>query len=82
MRESENMSRTAIPTTQLDRDESDWAAEMSPADRFIAGARLFDAACRVTMSGIRKQHPGASDAEVLAILRERLEWSRRWEEGE
>ena len=30
------MSRTAIRTTQLDRDESDWAAEMSPADRFIA----------------------------------------------
>jgi hypothetical protein len=66
----------------LDRDEPDWAAEMSPADRFIAGARLFDVACRVTMAGIRKQHPGATDAEVLNILRERLEWSRRREEGE
>jgi hypothetical protein len=76
------MSRTATRTTQLDRDEPAWAAEMSPADRFIAGARLFDAACRITMAGIRKQHPAATDAEVLQILRERLEWARRREDGE
>jgi hypothetical protein len=76
------MSDAAMRMTQLDRDEPDWAAEMSAADRFIAGARLFDAACRVTMAGIRKQHPAATDAEVLQILRERLDWARRREDGE
>ena len=76
------MSDTAIRTTQLGRDEPDWAAEMSPADRFIAGARLFDAACRITMAGIRKQHPAATEEEVLQILRERLEWARRQEDAE
>ena len=67
-------------TADLDQDKVDWASEMTPAERFIAGARLFDYACRITMAGIRKQQPDASPEEVLQILRERLEWARRHEE--
>jgi hypothetical protein len=66
-------------TANIESDKVRWAGEMSPADRFIAGARLFDYACRITMAGIRNQHPNASDEEVLEILRERLAWSRRHE---
>lgn len=64
----------------LHRDKVRAAEAMSPADRFIAGARLFDYACEITKSGIRAQHPDADEATVLNILRERLEWARRREE--
>ena len=43
---------------------------------------ILDAACRVTMAGIRKQHPAATEEVVLQILRERLEWARRREDAE
>jgi hypothetical protein len=66
--------------TDMDRETVRWAAEMTPADRFIAGARLFDYACRITMAGIRNQNPGATDEQVLEILKERLERARRREE--
>jgi hypothetical protein len=64
----------------LERDKVRQARAMSPADKFIAGARLFDFACSITKSGIRHQHPDADEAEVLRILRERLERAQRWEE--
>jgi len=67
---------------ELDRDEVRRARQMRPAEKFIAGARLFDYACRITMAGIRSQHPDADDAKVLAILKDRLEWARRREERE
>jgi hypothetical protein len=67
------------PQTDLDRDEVQWARQMPPAEKLIAGARLFDYACTIMAAGIRRQHPSASDQEVLNIVRERLEWARRWE---
>ena len=66
--------------TDMDREKVRWAAEMTPADRFIAGARLFDYACRITMAGIRNQNPNASPEEVLQILKDRLDKARRHEE--
>ena len=68
-----------IPTTTLGEDEIRFARETPPAEKLIAGARLFDYACAITSAGIRRQHPDASDEQVLAILRERLEWASRWE---
>jgi hypothetical protein len=55
------------------------ARRMSPQDKLLAGARLFDYACRVTAAGIRSQHPDADDAKVLELLRQRLAWARRRE---
>lgn len=55
------------------------ARKMTPAERFSAGADLFDYACDIARSGIRNQNPGASEAEVLRILKERLEFARRLE---
>jgi len=63
----------------LGEDEIRFARETPPAEKLIAGARLFDYACAITSAGIRRQHPDASDEQVLAILRERLEWASRWE---
>jgi hypothetical protein len=40
---------------------------------------LFEAACRITLAGIRNQFPDASEHQCLEILRERLALQRRFE---
>ena len=68
-----------IPRINLDEEELRFARETPPAEKLIAGARLFDFACTITVAGIRREHPTASDEQVLQILRERLDWASRWE---
>ena len=58
------------------------ARAMTPEQKLLAGARLFDYACRITCDGIRHQHPEADEAQVLRILRERLALARRMENRE
>lgn len=36
-------------------------------------------ACEIAKWGIRDQHPGLDEAEVVAILRKRLAWRRERE---
>ena len=71
-------TRELIEALHLDKVRT--AEAMSPAEKFIAGARLFDYACEITKAGIRSEHPEADEARILEILRERLEWARRREE--
>ena len=77
---------TPPPETQrlideLYREELREARAMPPAEKTLAGQRLFEAACRITLAGIRNQNPGASEDECLEILRRRLELQRRLEES-
>jgi hypothetical protein len=65
---------------ELYREEILEARAMSPEDKILAGQQLFEAACRVTLAGIRHENPGASEEQCLEILRQRLELQRRLEE--
>ena len=65
----------------LYREEVEAARRMDPAEKLIAPARLFDFACSITRSGIKAERPGASEAEILQLLRERLRMARRTEAG-
>ena len=56
------------------------AKAMSPTDRFLAGARLHDMACRIARDAIRNQHPSLSEDEVNRHLKERLAVQRRLDE--
>jgi hypothetical protein len=67
---------------QLDREEIQRAREMPLEEKLLAGAELFDYACRITLDGIRNQYPEASEDRVQEILRERLAWAERNEERE
>ena len=49
------------------------ARRMSLAEKFLAGADLFEEACRWTMMGIRDQFPDLNVEEQRAELRRRLE---------
>ena len=65
---------------ELYREELIEARAMPPAEKVLAGQQLFEAACRITLAGIRNQNPGASEQECLEILRQRLRLQRRLEE--
>ena len=57
-------------------------ARATPIDqKFLAGAELFEYACRLTCDGIRHQNPGIDEEHVQRILRERLALARRLERG-
>jgi hypothetical protein len=57
------------------------ARRMKPEDRMQAGPELFDYACGITLTALREQMPGASDAELLEALRRRLAIKRQLEEA-
>ena len=57
------------------------ARAMSPEEKMLDGPRLFEMACEITKSGIRRQHPNADEAEVQRILNDRLALARRLEEA-
>jgi hypothetical protein len=48
------------------------ARKMSPGEKFLAGAELFEYACGITLSGISHQNPHWSKSECRAELRRRL----------
>lgn len=57
------------------------ARAMSPEDKLLAGARLFDRTCRIMSDGIRDEYPQADDARVREILVQRLALARRLEQS-
>jgi hypothetical protein len=74
-----------MPTVQGVGEELFWeevrrAQRQDPVEKLLSGMRLFESACRVTLAGIRHQHPGISDVEALAILKKRVAIRRSWDE--
>ncbi len=57
------------------------ARKISPEDRMKAGPELFDYACAITMNALRERIPGATEAELLETVRERIAIKRRLEEA-
>lgn len=58
------------------------ARRISAQEKFLAGPRLFDYACRIAVDGIRREFPDADESRVREILRERLELARRLEQAQ
>jgi hypothetical protein len=53
------------------------ARAMSPEDKLLAGARLFDRSCRIMLDGLRHENPQANESRLRELLRERLALLRR-----
>jgi hypothetical protein len=64
---------------QLHREDLEQARRMTPEQRLLAGAELFDYACEITKAGIRAKNPGADEQTVLKLLRERIELGEKLE---
>jgi hypothetical protein len=66
---------------ELYREEVLRARAMSPEQRLLVGARLFDRVCRIMADGIRDEYPGADEQQVRDILIQRLRLARRLEQS-
>jgi hypothetical protein len=58
------------------------AQNTSPEEKLLAGQRLFESACEITLAGIHNENPGIAEEAAHNILRERLAWRRRREREE
>ena len=67
---------------ELYRQEVLDARRMPMEEKLLAGQRLFEWACTITLAGIRNQNPEASEEQCRKILRDRLAWRRRREKVE
>ena len=75
-----SMDPTPELVQRLYQNKVEAARRMSFAQKFMAGAELFDFACSVSLSGIRSQNPAFTEEQVQAELRRRIEIGRRIEE--
>jgi hypothetical protein len=66
------MEPTDERIAQLHREDLEQARRMTPEQKLLAGAELFDYACEIAKAGIRAQHPEADDEMLLKLLRERI----------
>lgn len=57
------------------------ARKMSPEERMQAGPELFDYACSITLNALREQMPGATEAQLLEKVRQRIAIKRRLEDA-
>jgi hypothetical protein len=62
-----------------DRHEVEAFGRMSDDEKFLAGPRLFDLACRIVLDGIRHENPRATQQDQHRMLRDRVELMRRQE---
>lgn len=71
------MDDTAELIAAIDRQKLERAQRMTPQERFLAGAELFEDACEITRNGIRHMNPGFDESQVEAELHRRLQLARR-----
>lgn len=57
--------------------EAERLGRLKPEEKVAMAIDMTDFCVRVCADGIRARHPGISEEELLAKLRERLEWSKR-----
>lgn len=66
---------------QLDREDFEQTRRMTASQKLRAGGDLFDDACRWTLAGIRRQHPGISQPDAIKELRRRIESAEQSEDN-
>jgi len=69
---SQAMKPSSPMPIDFNREEVEDARRQTFAQKFRAGAELFDYACTITKAGIRWQNPDFDDAQVMAELRRRI----------
>jgi len=57
--------------------EAERLGRLKPEEKVAIAIDMTDGCVRVCADGIRAQYPGISEEELLAKLRERLEWCKR-----
>jgi len=55
---------------------------LKPEERVALAMDMTEAMVRVCAEGIKAQNPNITEKELMEKLRERLEWSKRWQKRE
>lgn len=55
---------------------------LKPEEKLAICLDMTDACMRICAENIKAQNPGISEEELIAKLRERLEWQKRWRRRE
>lgn len=63
----------APKTSSVTQEEIDAARRMPPAEKLVAGLRMFDEECRLLREEIRQKFPELTNEEVEHVLGERLD---------
>lgn len=79
-RAGETSSPYSALADEIYQERVERARRAAPEEKILAGQRLFESACEITLAGIRDQNPGFSEEQCRAILRDRLAWRRRREQ--
>jgi hypothetical protein len=75
----EKDSPYAALAEELYRERVLRARRTPPEEKLLAGQRLFEWACEITLAGIRNDFPGESAERHQQILRDRLKLRRKRE---
>ncbi len=73
------MAPTQELVDHLHRERILRARGTTESERLMQGAQLFDYGIEAMMAGLRMNHPGATEAELLPLVRERLTRQRKRE---
>jgi hypothetical protein len=65
----------------MDR-EAERLGRLKPEEKVAIAMDMTDFCVRVCATGIKAQQPDISEEELIAKLRERFEWSKRWRKRE
>ena len=59
--------------------DKDWKrlGSLKPEEKVVICMDMTDGCVRICADGIRNQFPSITEEELIAKLRERLEWSKR-----
>jgi hypothetical protein len=67
---------------ELEEEAIEDALRMSDEQKLLAGARLFEYACAITLSGIKADHPDWTHEQALQELNRRVQEQDEFEDAE
>jgi hypothetical protein len=67
---------------ESDEERYERVGRLPPEVKVMMAIDMTEAMVRVCAEGIKAQYPNISDRELMEKLRERLEWTKRWQKRE
>ena len=73
------LKRTIETVAGLSDEDLERVGRLKPEEKVNLAIGMSDVCVRVCAEGIRAEFPGISDKELMEKLRERFEWSKRYQ---
>lgn len=64
---------------EADEERLERVGRLKPEVKVNMAIGMSDVCVRVCADGVRDQNPGISEEELIELVRERIEWSKRWQ---